>query len=247
MDLPRNRGIAEAAARGLVTSVTVLSEGPAAADAFARLGELSGLGVGLHLNCTLGPPWVDKHRTWAALRAGALDLARVEEAFLRQTERFVEALGRAPTHLDGHNHVHVYPGLPELTCRVAARFGVRAVRVPEEPPGPARWDELRPLARAARQVFAAAGLASTDHFRGAALVGSLDEARLRALLSDLPQGSTELMVHPGYPDPGGLPFSSDARARELSALTSAAVRADLEAAGIRLVHFGTLGPCASSS
>src|SRR5262245_11890986 len=56
-----SRGILEAARRGIVTSTTAIVNRPIAPALVAEL-DASGLGVGLHLNLTLGAPVSDPRR-----------------------------------------------------------------------------------------------------------------------------------------------------------------------------------------
>lgn len=86
-------------------------------------------------------------------------------------------------------------------------------------------------------------LARAPHFRGIALQAVTDvEARLLALLDELPAGTTELMLHPGYDDAtlaGQDPYRAE-REREVAALRSPAVRARLERGDVRLASFAEL-------
>ncbi|MFL5605941.1 MAG: ChbG/HpnK family deacetylase, partial [Gemmatimonadaceae bacterium] len=81
------------------------------------------------------------------------------------------------------------------------------------------------------------------HFRGIALQGARDvEARLLALLDQLPAGATELMLHPGHDDvvlAAQDPYRRE-REREVAALGAPAVRARLERGDVRLVSFAAL-------
>ena len=80
----------------------------------------------------------------------------------------------------------------------------------------------------------------TDHFAGFRLTGRLDKASLASLIRGLPEGTTELMCHPGY-----LGASLQAartrlkasRQRELVALTSPEVKAAIRAAGVQLTEY----------
>jgi predicted glycoside hydrolase/deacetylase ChbG (UPF0249 family) len=86
-------------------------------------------------------------------------------------------------------------------------------------------------------------LARAPHFRGMALQGAPDvEARLLALLDELPPGATELMLHPGYDDASLAaqdPYRAE-REREVAALRAPAVRARLARGDIKLVSFAEL-------
>jgi predicted glycoside hydrolase/deacetylase ChbG (UPF0249 family) len=98
------------------------------------------------------------------------------------------------------------------------------------------------LGREARRRLAAAGIASSDHFRGLALKGRLDLEGLLELVGTLPEGVTELMVHPGRV-PARDPFSSFSsadRERELEALLDPRFKLALERSGVVLISFREL-------
>ena len=121
-----NRGILEAHAAGVVSSVSVLVNTPGWPDARDRLRAIGGtLGVGLHLNLTTGaplttapslttPPPTARFHSLAALVAraltGRLDPAHVSAECAAQLARLREA-GVRVTHIDSHRHVHVLPGV----------------------------------------------------------------------------------------------------------------------------------------
>src|SRR3989442_5461337 len=120
-----NRGILEAHAAGVVSSVAVLVNSPGwpgARDWLRAMGE--DLGVGLPLNLTTGAPLTTapslmsprpgRFHSLAALvsRAltGRLDPAHVAAECAAQLARLREA-GVRVTHIDSHRHVHVLPGV----------------------------------------------------------------------------------------------------------------------------------------
>jgi predicted glycoside hydrolase/deacetylase ChbG (UPF0249 family) len=89
-----NRGVVEAHRRGILTSTSLMVDGPASEEA-ARLSRgLPPLSIGLHVDL--------------AGRTGAAD-CRPE--LHRQYRRFQELTGRLPTHLDSHHNVHRDPRL----------------------------------------------------------------------------------------------------------------------------------------
>ncbi|OLC01702.1 MAG: hypothetical protein AUH45_10745 [Gemmatimonadetes bacterium 13_1_40CM_69_22] len=258
-----NRGILEAHAAGVVSSVSVLVNTPGWTDG-ARLlrGIGPGLGVGLHLNLTTGRPvsWggslCDARTGWFhPLRrlipralAGRIDPGDIAIECTAQIARLRNA-GLIVTHLDSHRHVHVLPGVWGPVVETARREGIQVVRVPLEPysVNVMSWRAL--LKKATLRLawsFAAGGaspLRRPDRFVGISLQGSPRFLRrLLALLDHLKPGTTELMVHPGHPD-GDLAAWDDytaPRARELAALTRPEVRERFRRGSFRLIHFGAL-------
>jgi chitin disaccharide deacetylase len=87
-----NRGIIEAHTSGVVTSASLMVDGPAAEHAAAMAHEHPALSIGLHF--VDDGPHLD-------------DLDHAEREFARQLGRFRALTGSEPTHVDSHHHVHV--------------------------------------------------------------------------------------------------------------------------------------------
>lgn len=190
-------GILEAHRDGVVTAASAMVDGPFAAGALAVAP--SSLAVGLHVRLAPGT-------------AGP----QAEEEIRRQLGRFGELRGRAPSHVDGHRHVHAEPAVLEALLRVVGplRLRVRAL-------DPAMRDRIR-----------AAGGRACDTFLGdAALRPCWTPERLAAAVRDLPPGTTEIMIHPGHaPTHVRTGFAAE-REIELAAAVDPKVRAALRLAG----------------
>ena len=80
-------------------------------------------------------------------------------------------------------------------------------------------------------------------FYGFTETGFLDSRRLVEILCDVPEGSSELMCHPGYSDDllrqTGMRLLEQ-RITELEALTNPRVRELVDELGIRLITFREL-------
>jgi predicted glycoside hydrolase/deacetylase ChbG (UPF0249 family) len=273
-----NRGIVEAHRRGLVTSTSLLANGRAFTSALAVSRELPELGIGVHLNLSDGPPTAEATRVSGLLNsAGQLEgspeslllriagrklrLAEVEREWDAQIAKVKEA-GISPTHLDGHKHVHMLPGLFEVALRMAKKHGVSAIRIAHEESrlrsllsaseGLQKSVQLKQgmqarglklLARDARKMAERAGIASADYFCGIAQTGVIHREGVERLLAGLPNGTTEFMCHPGYADqelretPTRL---QESRATELGILTDVSIRKLVAMKGIRLINYGFL-------
>lgn len=225
--------ILRCADEGIVTRASLLVPGPSAVEAARRArGRLA---VGVHLDLTEGRALTGPIRGAtdargrfvglpALLRAALLrrlDLEACGREFEAQVERAAE-LGLSVLPVDGHHHVHVFPGLFPFAVEAARRAGARAIRVPAEPiaarPRGASFKRafLRFCSRGKRREARRAGLAVADHFRGLALYGRRDDhlERLLELLRRLPRGTTELMCHP-RPGPSGEAEAGSLRARQV--------------------------------
>jgi len=227
-------GILTAGRHGIVTSTTLLATSRPDADTLARLRD-SGLGVGVHVNFTLGAPLtrgrslVDGDGAFARdpRRAAArADLRDVEREIDAQLGRFEDLVRRRPTHLDSHHHVGLLSPVREALLAAAHRTGI-AVR------------SQNADARARARVV---GVRTTDHFFGESGPDAYwSLARTRHMLRALPPGVSEFMAHPGWCD-AALSYSRYGRQREteMVGLGTAAARAAASALGIALCHFGQL-------
>ncbi|HYT05008.1 MAG TPA: ChbG/HpnK family deacetylase [Gemmatimonadales bacterium] len=187
-----NRGILEVAAAGVVTSVSVLVNAPGWEDGLDRLAAWPELGVGLHLNLTVGEPVGRREggggggggpssgRTLVDARtgrfhslaglvaralAGRIDPDEVAAECAAQLAR-LRAARPTVTHLDSHRHVHVLPGVWRAVVATARSHGVDVVRRPLEPvaAAPVNWRALaKRAALAAAWRVAARGVASPRH------------------------------------------------------------------------------------
>ena len=255
------QGIIEAHAAGSVTSTSIMANGIAWQFAVARARAARTLGVGLHLNLVQGRPLLrvpsltdartGEFHSLGELASRALlrriDREELEAETRAQIER-VRSAGIALTHLDGHRHAHVLPGIFGTVARVTSEAGIRVLRIPREPLGLNVLD----LAATDRKLVIAAALAvsraasrtgtlvTVEHFRGISLQGGKRFAvRLRRTLDTLGAGVTELMVHPGHDDATLAAQDSYTWQRpiELAVLTSPETRERLARGDIRLVSF----------
>ena len=195
-----NRGIVEAHRRGIVTSTSLMVERSSAEEAAGLAAGCPELGVGLH-----------------ATLDTATDPFRCQTAIEAQIGRFEGLLGRPPTHLDSHHHVHARPELLPVFRRVCGRH-----RIPLRAYSPVR---------SCRRFYGQwGGQTHPEQISVASLI--------RILEGDLSDGVTELSCHPGCPDPALASTYAAERERELHTLCDVRVRHFLDRAGVTLIHFG---------
>lgn len=270
-DSGRNKGIFEAIKAGVITSVSVLPNAPASQEAMEWI-QTEGLGlvsVGLHFNLSEGRPLcrglnrlLDSQGRFLGKEACLRLLSKKADQSLRkEVELELEAQlnwalswGVPISHINGHQHVHVFPALLDSLLAYAKEAGVVWVRLPleENPLVQIKADPLvqaearifNKVAREARAKLLGSGLRTPDFFCGLYWKGLLSLELLAKMVSRLPHGLTELMVHPGRLEPGGKqgPFSGFSnldRQRELDALLNPEFRAMLNKYEVILTGFPT--------
>lgn len=258
-------GILESHESGLVTSASLLTNLPGFGHAIASLGAHPRLGVGVHLNLTLGRPLSAGcpslvgpdgrfHRLGSLVRRGRLgQLARreVERELGTQLERALSA-GVQVTHLDSHHHAHLLVPLVWRVTRLLARdHGIPWIRFHRQRPAfvPARWHGGPPLTSGLSYLLfrlLAAGTAGGQRLvlGSPQVTGARPQEWLTRWLAARPRGLVELVCHPGHVDDELRRMDSyvEGRARETQALQAPAFREQLRGAGVRLLHYGALSP-----
>jgi len=214
-----NEGIFAAHEGGIVTSASLMVRQGAAAAAAQRTGEHPGLAIGLHLD--LGE-WNYEAGEWtlAYSRCDSDDPEAVEAECRAQLERFRALLGRDPTHLDSHQHVHESEPVAGVAEALAAELGV-----------PLR----NRMIRYEGSFYGQSG-------KGEPFPEGIAPERLGELIRSLPPGWTEIGCHPAA---GPVPTSSyDAeRQVELRTLRDPGVRNLLNVTGVRLCSFAQVNRC----
>jgi predicted glycoside hydrolase/deacetylase ChbG (UPF0249 family) len=253
-----NSGIVEAHREGILTATTLMANGDAFADAVRLARETPSLDVGCHLVLIGGHSLVTKRalpatapQLVAALAAGRL---RVYDELAAQIRRILDA-GLRPTHLDTHKHTHLAPPVLDAVARLAEDFDIRWVRRPFDLPLHAlrkgvpsvkrlTSGALGMMRRRFHRVLERHGCRTTDHFAGFQITGRFRTAELVELMSEIPEGSTELMVHPGHCGPAlraARTRLKESREAELAALVAPEVRSAMLRQGIGLVNYMELG------
>jgi chitin disaccharide deacetylase len=223
-----NEAVERAHRDGILTAASLMVAGPAAADAVARAKRMPGLRVGLHLTL------VDDRPTLPAAEIPGLvdrdgmfrpEMARsgVAMFFLpavrRQLASEIEAQFRAFAatglrldHVNSHRHFHLHPTVAAKMVEIGRGFGMNATRVP--------FETDNPLAVWLRRRYRAQGMLVADRVYGLKWSGAMTRERLQSLLDALPEGLSEIYMHPAT---GPYPGSAEGYryAEELEALLAA--------------------------
>ncbi len=258
-----NEAVEHAHRHGLLSTASLMVAGDAAADAVRRARRLPSLHVGLHLVVIEGPAVLPQPEIPALVdSAGRFPSDQLRlgvDYFLRPGTRrqlaaeieaqfaAFAATGLPLDHANAHKHMHLHPTVGRLMIESGLRHGLRAIRVPSEPAavlaacgtstGPGdralrRWSGLL------RRQALRAGLRVNDHAFGLAWSGHVTAERLHRLAAHLPDGLSEIYLHPATRQspllrrlmPGYAPEA------ELAALLDPAVRRAFD--GVELTTYG---------
>jgi chitin disaccharide deacetylase len=204
-----NRGIVECHTRGVLTSTSMMVTGAAVDEAVELSRSHPRLAVGLH--------WDVIGEDEREFDLG--DQRAVREEFALQLERFHELMGRAPTHVDSHRHMHLDEGVRELFCELVAPLGV-----------PLRGDgQVRFVGRFYAQWEW--GVTELEHVSAETLEQIVRE--------EVGEGWTEISCHPGYVSDDYTPMYRHEREAELRSLTDPRIRATIDGLGIALESYQT--------
>ena len=258
-----SRGLLEAAAAGRIfaaSAMASLSDWRRAARDWAAARPP--VDLGLHVTLTVGAPLGEMPHfapsgefpgvgaLAAAAFARRLPREEIEAEILRQIDVFCDVAGAPPSHVDGHQHVHVMPGVRGALFAALARRNLQNTPVRDSSDAPARIARRRAFATKALKVNALA-----TGFRGAAreaghplnqgFAGYSDfapgryDARQFATYLASPGPRHLVMCHPGRVDDAlrRLDPVTEAREGELAFLLSAEFVELLAQKGARLGRY----------
>ena len=238
-----NRAVKQGLVHGCLRSATVMPGGAAFAGAIDIARHHEALGLGVHFTLVDGNPilppseipslvaedgrFLPDHT--ALLRRylkGGVNLEEVRRELAAQLRK-VEATGVPISHVDSHQHMHTLPGIIDIVLDLAVSARIGAVRAPRTPLFAGAFGGLGQL------------VGRLGHFSGIVAGEAVSEAELLKLIAHLPQGTTEVMMHPGtcnevLQEDSGWQHDFE---EELRAITSPRVMAALREGQIESVNF----------
>ncbi|MBD3426407.1 MAG: ChbG/HpnK family deacetylase [Candidatus Omnitrophica bacterium] len=254
----------------VITGVSLLACGESFSDAASMLHGVGRTNVGAHLvltgdfkPCTSdlsrirtlvpGGRFPAGYKAFAArYLLGAVSADEVYEETTAQVKKIKEA-GLQVTHIDSHEHVHMFPEILRTVIAVALDNGIPYVRLPREsskvvitafsPKDLLRHAGLKVFASHARRAMNALEVYHNDYFWGHFHAGRLDNGILSFIVNNLGEGINELAVHPGVLTPELEERSSWHRnsQKELTALIGGSWRRSLADSGVRTIsHLETM-------
>ncbi|CAG5122624.1 unnamed protein product [Candidula unifasciata] len=237
----RNKGIMEAFNKGAIKSASLLLNCTGTDDAVS-LFKSSDLCPGLHLNLTEGKPvGTTQYQTLVTpdnifkgkfglrkdLEAGLVDLNEVQQEIEAQIQRYKELLGEAPVYVDGHQHIHIEPGVVDIFAEALNCHNIQLTRYPVEinlakkpwvnPQYTSLFFSVIGKAERAAPIFEKCNIKTSDSFAGLSTMGAdmtadrlkhvileafVDAETRMAIQPEKQQRdhtTCELMTHPGYP------------------------------------------------
>ena len=210
-----NGGVIEAHESGIVTSASLMVRWPAAAQAAADSRKQPKLSLGLHVD--LGE-WRYRDGAWIALYEVVPldDVNIVKEEVVRQLATFHDLVGKRPTHMDSHQHVHLREPARAALCEVARFLDI-----------PLR--HFNPRVHYCGKFYGQTA-------EGLPLLDAISADSLVKILRTLPDGVTELSCHPGRANDLDTMYRNE-RAQEVRVLCDPQVRAGLVSMEIELRSF----------
>jgi hopanoid biosynthesis associated protein HpnK len=252
-----NEAIEEAHRRGFLTAASLMVGGKAATDAVDRARRFPSLKIGLHLVLVDGssilpsqmiPDLVNPEGEFSShlVRAGFNFFFRRRvkhqlEAEIRAQFDAFRKTGLPLDHVNAHHHMILHPTVSGLVLKVGRDYGMRAMRLPYEPPFPS-WRASRdgllrrtgsslllsPWVSLLKERLKRAGVRSNDFVFGMNDSGHIPLNLMLRFLKFLPEGIAEIYFHPG------------SNKSELEALVHPALREALLASQIRMISFSDL-------
>jgi chitin disaccharide deacetylase len=264
-----NEAIEEAHRQGILTTASLMIGAEAAVDAVERARRLPSLRVGLHLVVVDGPPLLpaeaipdllDTQDNFSPhlVRAGigfffSPKVRRQLNAEIRAQFQAFQETELLLDHVNSHHHMHLHPTILSILLKVGKEFGLRAVRLPYEPPissfrasGKGLFQKLAgslflyPWIAALKRRLRRQGVWSNDFAYGMNDSGSMNLDLVLRFLKYLPDGVTEIYFHPSLSKIDSIRKGSNP-GKEFEALTSSQTRMTILASDIHLVAFSDLG------
>jgi chitin disaccharide deacetylase len=208
-------GILEAHERGIVTSTSLMVRRPSAATG-ASAAAATALSIGLHFDLS---EWEYSGGRWRALyeHSDPTDAQALASELTEQLALFERVVGRAPTHLDSHQHVHREEPVRSTLLTAGARLRV-----------PVRGED--------------AAVHYRGDFYGQSGTGDpypegISVDHLLFMIRSLPAGTTEIGCHPGHAIDRSVSSYAAERSVELGVLCDPRVRDTIRSEGIELVSY----------
>ena len=220
-----NKGIIKGYQEGFITSTSLMVSAPAFAEAVALAKANLQLGIGVHITLVGGvKPVLPQEEIKSLLDAegnflpdyvafakrfytGGVKRRELEKEVRAQFAKALDS-GLEITHFDSHQHTHILPGVGDIILGIAQEYGLKKMRLPREPygftggftAGVGRKIGRAGLTFCANLIKDEVKLAKMKFphcFFGMLAGGNLNPELVGNILRALPDGTSEIMTHPG--------------------------------------------------
>lgn len=262
-----NRAILELHAAEVLTSATLMAQAAATDEAVNMALAMPTLGVGCHIVLVDGAPVSSKNQASSLIDRNTgifypslgpflrrLFTARIRSADVEAEASaqiaLLQSYGLRLTHIDTHKHVHMFPAILRSVLRAAKAAGIHTIRNPFEPVWSLNATANAPEVRRAevillrrfesrfRRIVEEEGFLTTDGAIGVLATGTVNIATVNALITAMPEGTFELVSHPGYRDEQLT--KANTRLLESREIERNALMAIRDYRGIDLISFASL-------
>jgi hopanoid biosynthesis associated protein HpnK len=242
-----------------------------ARDAIERAKEHPSLRVGLHLTLVEGLPVLPPQQIPDIVDAGgefsthlALSgfrfffhpgIRKQLEAEIRAQFEAFRKTGFVLDHVNAHNHMHMHPTILRLILRIGKDYGLKAVRLPNEPPVRSwkaagthltsrlsSWVFLNPWMKLMKILLNRAHVRYNDYLLGMTDGGRMTVDLVSRFVQNLPEGVTELCFHPATRRCAEIDRSMPRyhHEEEYLTLTSRTLRESIQRIGVQTIAFSDL-------
>ena len=256
-----NKAIIKCFKEGIVTSTSLLANTKYFNESVKLLKQNRNIDVGVHINLTEFRPLMkaktlaDKNgnfigkREWFRGFYKKTSKKEIENEINAQVKKAVST-GLKITHINGHNHIHIFPNVIDAAIKLAKKYKIKYIRKPDEEfivKSQRLSSEIRKrntLSKFSKQAIGKIiknGLKTAGAFYGILDMNGMDFDKLSNIVKSLKNGTSELMVHPAYIDGNEDIFhQSRQRENEIKLLADKKIIRAIKKLKINLTNFSQL-------
>lgn len=212
-----NKGIIESHLNGIVTSTSMIVNMPGFKSAVKLAKKHKSLDVGIHLNLTEGKPLLNSplsvkgnfSNSYLNFVLNKYPEEEIEAELEAQITK-LESAGIKISHINGHQHIHVFPKVFKIIINLAKKHNIKYIRIPDEKiitnktflasilDGQLIKNlVLSVLSLNKKKLLTKNGLKTTDNFYGILSANQLTFTKLASVIKNIENGTSELICHPG--------------------------------------------------
>ena len=260
-----DRGIAESFAAGLIKSASLVPNGAAFGHALNLANEHS-VAIGIHLCLTAEKPVLSREGVKSLINEEGLlskdcyslickiygkkiKLSEIERELEAQIKKVLDS-GIIPTHLDGHDYIHLIPPVFDIIIKLAVKYGIKWIRYPAitsrdihcfSVSGCCKKMWLDIFSAGQIKNLSKSGVKFPDFSYGIMLSGRLNTDMMNVILQKIDSGISDITCHPGY-SPENKKYAAWRYSwqEEMSLLKSNDLKSRLDGLNIEVTNYGEI-------